>query len=65
MRLQTFGFMADGLPSINIGVNKKYGWGSTAAYIDNKDIYHETTRFQDGKYQYFHLGEWKDFEVRK
>lgn len=39
-KIQTFGLMADGLPSISIGVNNKYAWGSTAGYIDNKDVFH-------------------------
>ena len=35
-----FGAMADGIPSVSMGVGKEYAWGSTAAYIDNKDVYY-------------------------
>ena len=32
--------MVDGLPSLSTGVNKNFAWGSTASYVDNKDVYH-------------------------
>lgn len=38
--LRAFGARADGFPSLQIGVNNHFAWGSTAAYIDNKDVFH-------------------------
>ncbi len=29
-----------GVPGISIGVNKNQAWGSTASYIDNKDLFY-------------------------
>lgn len=63
-KTQTFGLTADGVPSITIGVAKKFAWGSTAAYIDNKDMYYETTRHNEGKFQYLYLDKWEDFIER-
>lgn len=40
-------------------------WGTTAAYIDNKDVYFETIRNESGKMQYLFKDEWKDFIERK
>lgn len=50
-----------GVPGISIGVNKHSAWGSTASYVDNKDLFYETVRIKDGVFQYLHEGEWKDF----
>jgi penicillin amidase len=44
LNLTTFGAKAEGIPSFSIGLNDYFAWGSTAAYIDNKDVYHETVR---------------------
>lgn len=44
--------MPDGFPTISIGISNIAAWGSTAAYIDNKDIYYETIRNNSGKMQY-------------
>ena len=38
--LTAFGSKADGMPALSIGINNKFAWGSTAAYIDNKDVFH-------------------------
>ena len=35
-----FGAMPDGVPSVSIGISELTSWGSTAAYIDNKDVYY-------------------------
>lgn len=35
-----FGVMPDGIPSVSIGIGKDFAWASTAAYIDNKDVYY-------------------------
>jgi acyl-homoserine lactone acylase PvdQ len=43
-----------GCPSISIGINKHNAWGSTASYVDNKDLYYETVRIKDNVFQYFH-----------
>lgn len=61
MVIQTFGASMSGVPSISIGINKNQAWGSTAAYIDNKDMFYETVRIQDGKFQYLFEGEWRNF----
>lgn len=45
--IQTFGATMSGVPSISIGINKNQAWGSTAAYIDNKDMFYETVRIQE------------------
>jgi hypothetical protein len=29
-----------GVPSISIGGNKNRAWGSTASYVDNKDLFY-------------------------
>jgi penicillin amidase len=58
-----FGVMADGIPSISIGIgNSDFAWASTAAYIDNKDVYYETVRNHSGKMQYMFKDEWRDFK---
>ena len=36
--------MVDGNPSLSIGTVKNFAWGSTAAYVDNKDVFHEKVR---------------------
>lgn len=41
---QGFGLMVDGVPSLSIGINKNFAWGSTASYVDNKDVFHEKVR---------------------
>ena len=42
-----------GVPGVSIGINEEYAWGSTAAYIDNKDLYYETVRVtESGAFQY-------------
>lgn len=46
--LTTFGVKADGFPALSIGLNNKFAWGSTAAYIDNKDVFHEVVRDNNG-----------------
>jgi penicillin amidase len=60
-----FGVMADGIPSVSIGVGKEFAWGSTAAYIDTKDVYFETVRNNSGILQYLFKDEWHDFRERK
>lgn len=40
LKLTAFGAKADGFPAISIGLNNNFAWGSTAAYIDNKDVFH-------------------------
>lgn len=37
---------------MSIGISEIAAWGSTAAYIDNKDVYYETVRNIEGKLQY-------------
>lgn len=32
--------MPDGLPTMSIGVSETVAWGTTASYIDNKDVYY-------------------------
>ena len=44
VKSRKFGAMIDGLPSVSMGVSDIGAWGSTAAYIDNKDVYYETIR---------------------
>lgn len=44
----TFGAKADGLPALSIGMSNKFAWGSTAAYVDNKDVFHEVVRDNNG-----------------
>lgn len=46
--ITAFGAKADGFPAISVGLNNKFAWGSTAAYIDNKDVYHQTVRDNNG-----------------
>lgn len=53
--------MPNGVPTLSIGLSDKISWGSTAAYIDNKDVYYETTRNESGKIQYKFKDEWHDF----
>mgnify|MGYP000986644872 FL=1 len=53
--------MPDGLPTVSIGISEICAWGSTAAYIDNKDVYHETVRNNSGKMQYLFKDKWVDF----
>jgi penicillin G amidase len=60
-----FGVMADGIPSLSIGVTNIAAWGSTAAYIDNKDVYYETIRNNSGTLQYKFKDEWHDFKTRR
>ncbi len=52
--IQTFGVSMSGVPGISIGLNKNQAWGSTASYVDNKDLFYETVRIKDNKLQYFH-----------
>lgn len=47
---QAFGVMCDGLPAMSIGVNENFAWGSTAAYVDNKDVFHEKVRDNNGTF---------------
>jgi penicillin amidase len=48
VNLTAFGAKPDGFPSLSIGVNNHFGWGSTAAYIDNKDVFHEIVQDNNG-----------------
>lgn len=57
--------MVDGLPAMSIGINNEYAWGSTASYVDNKDIFHEKVRENNETLEYFFMGEWRPFKVRK
>ena len=50
---------------MSIGVSELAAWGATAAYIDNKDVYYETIRHHNGKFQYMFKDEWHDFRERK
>lgn len=54
-----------GVPSISIGINKHHAWGSTASYVDNKDLFYETVRINGDKLQYFHEKEWKNFTEKE
>lgn len=54
-----------GVPGLSIGLNKNQAWGSTASYVDNKDLFYETVRVKDNVLQYFHENEWKNFTERK
>jgi len=54
MTIQTFGASLSGVPIFSIGVNKHRAWGSTASYVDNKDLFYETVRVKDEAFQYFH-----------
>lgn len=54
-----------GVPTISIGINKNQAWGSTASYIDNKDLFYETVRIQDSGFQYLFEGEWRNFIERQ
>jgi acyl-homoserine lactone acylase PvdQ len=47
-----FGAMPSGIPTVSICVSPEFAYGSTAAYIDNKDVYYETVRNNSGKMQY-------------
>ena len=38
--IQTFGVSMSGVPAISIGINKNQAWGSTASYVDNKDLFY-------------------------
>ena len=49
---QAFGVMVNGVPSITLGVNKYLSWAATASYIDNKDLFHEKVRDNNGTLQY-------------
>lgn len=40
IKSRKFGAMPDGIPTVSIGVSELAAWGSTAAYIDNKDVYY-------------------------
>ena len=62
---QAFGVMMDGLPAMSIGINDNFAWGSTASYVDNKDVFHETVRDNNGSLEYFFKGEWKPFTLRQ
>lgn len=57
--------MLDGIPSVSMGVGLDFAYGSTAAYIDNKDVFYETVRNNSGKMQYLFKDEWHDFRERK
>jgi hypothetical protein len=35
-----FGVCPDGFPTLSIGVSDFAAWGSTASYVDNKDVYY-------------------------
>lgn len=50
IRVQAMGAMLDGVPSISMGTNGKVAWGSTASYVDNKDVYHEKVRSKNGRF---------------
>lgn len=65
IRSRKFGVMPDGLPTVSIGISNVGAWGSTAAYIDNKDVYYETIRNNSGTMQYLFKDEWRDFRERK
>ena len=65
IRSRKFGLMPEGFPTVSIGLSADAAWGSTAAYIDNKDIYYETIRNHSGKMQYKFKDEWLDFRERK
>jgi acyl-homoserine lactone acylase PvdQ len=43
-----------GVPGISLGLNKVSSWGSTASYVDNKDLFYETVRVKDDLFQYLH-----------
>ena len=45
---QAFGALVDGMPFVSAGVSAKFSWGSTASYVDNKDVFHEKVREKDG-----------------
>ena len=53
---QGFGAMVDGVPSLSVGVNEHFGWGSTASYVDNKDVFHEKVRESNGELEYLFEG---------
>lgn len=65
MKDQVFGVMVDGFPSISIGINRNFAWGSTASYVDNKDVFHEQVRDNNDTLEYFFKEEWKPFRVRE
>jgi acyl-homoserine lactone acylase PvdQ len=48
-----------------MGLNNKFAWGSTASYVDNKDVFHETVRDNNGTFEYLFKGKWIPFRVRK
>lgn len=62
---QAFGIMADGLPGVMVGVNRELAWGSTASYVDNKDVFHEKVRENKGVLEYEFNKEWKPLKSRK
>lgn len=35
-----FGAKADGFPALSVGMTNRFAWGSTASYVDNKDVFH-------------------------
>jgi len=61
VRHRVLGAMPDGMPTFPLGVTEYIAWGSTAAYVDNKDVYYETIRNDSGRVQYLFKDEWKDF----
>jgi acyl-homoserine lactone acylase PvdQ len=40
VKIQTFGASMSGVPGVSIGINKYNAWGSTASYVDNKDLFY-------------------------
>jgi penicillin amidase len=65
IKSRKFGAMPDGFPTMSIGISEAAAWGSTAAYIDNKDVYYETVRNESGRFQYKFKDQWRDFRERK
>jgi acyl-homoserine lactone acylase PvdQ len=59
---QVGGMTIAGLPSVVIGHTEHHAWTLTSGLSDNSDVYIDSTR--DASFsQYFHNGQWLDFEV--
>ena len=54
VKIQIFGVSMSGVPAISSGMNGLRAWGSTASYVDNKDLFYETVRINDKVFQYLH-----------
>lgn len=61
--LDVAGMTLVGMPMVIFGQNASIAWGGTAMGADVQDLYIERVN-PDNPKQYFHQGEWRDFDVR-